>query len=427
MNTYFVRYTLIISTICLLFSGYNVSAKTFTINDVSYSNLASAGAWSSVGSTNIFKDGSVSIREMGSQKNYVFKDVEISSRDGNRVLLIAYTKVHRVGSQNVLTSDTTGLPYLYGYAMNRQGRILSYLQGRDMTHDFKNENKWDVSSGVFDVPYGTVKIRIFLKQAERRGTAKGNFEAWFYEPGVYVVARESDASFILNGYLNSISLIPNDIGKNVLIAATPTPQVSIASGNDACSPSGSVVLQTTFEHNTSIDSRFRFASLIPSWTYTPHDYYFNNVAASITHEAAYDGTSALRLLNPSYGFENGRERTSPSVTDEAVGYDVTNLFSSGEKYRVSMRVRVSAPAGAGVVPVMIAKETRSFYSAGEISQSYSTSIGSEWKCLYLDVRQEPRGYYGNAEQSVAEDVVLFFGGLPIDAKMYVDNVRITRL
>lgn len=404
------------------------SATTFTMAQAARPNLAGGGSWTSYGSPSILGDGRISLRESGLEKSYVWKDVSVAGRGGDTALFIAYTKAQRVDTRGTRTaSDITGMPYLYGYAMNGQDRILAYFQGQNMRHDAGNENVWDVSSGTFTLPNDTVKVRLFLKQAERRGTTKGDFEAWFYDPGVYVFDRSSDAQVAIDGYRAAASRIPTSSMTPTTPVIPPAP-TNPPSGSDACSPSGTLLLRTTFEQGLPIDTRFRFGALTPTWTYTVHDYVSGtSVSASIGGEAGYDGSSALRLLNPSYGFDNGRERTAPVVSDEAVGYDVTNLFAEGEKYRVSMRVRVAAPAGAGAVPVAISKETRQVRSSGEISQSYQTAVGNDWKCVYLDVRQGSRSYYSNVLQPVAEDVVLFFGGLPKDAKIYIDDARVTKL
>jgi hypothetical protein len=91
-----------------------------------------------------------------------------------------------------------------------------------------------------------------------------------------------------------------------------------------------------------------------------------------------------------------------------------------------MRMKFINDAGTSV-PVTLAKETRGTHAYAAITQSYSTTIGNEWKCVYLDLRQGPRSYLGSVLQPTAEDTVLFFGSIPKNTRLFVDDARVTRL
>jgi hypothetical protein len=47
--------------------------------------------------------------------------------------------------------------------------------------------------------------------------------------------------------------------------------------------------------------------------------------------------------------------------------------------------------------------------------------------VYLDLRQGPRSYLGSVLQPTAEDTVLFFGSIPKNTRLFVDDARVTRL
>lgn len=103
-------------------------------------------------------------------KGYFLQDVILpQDSDGKYALLIG-----RVSSERInVDGSITGLPYLHGYMMvdadPRGGRILSYLQGQQMTSSATKENEWVTAWGIFQVPAGSGAIRFFLNQAERRG------------------------------------------------------------------------------------------------------------------------------------------------------------------------------------------------------------------------------------------------------------------
>ncbi|MBI2485225.1 hypothetical protein HYW18_03710 [Candidatus Uhrbacteria bacterium] len=423
MKAFFVRVASIaVASTSLLAPA--IPALAISVESVaSRPNFAgSVGQWEVSGGPSVLSDGRVILRESGNQKMFLSRDVSLSDNDGNYAVFIAYTKAQRIDNRgNANAMDITGLPYLYGYLMDGT-RIRTYMQGQEMRHDAGTENVWAISYGVFSLPSGTDTARLFLKQAERRGSVKGNLEAWFYRPGFYVVDRPADALTVVEWYRSRLSDIPASLS-TVTSAPAPRPNPS----GDTCAPlNGELVLRTAFEPGVGIDARFRFGALISSWTSSVHDYSSGtSVANTLTSTQSYDGFQSLGLSNASYGQDNGRERTAPYLYDEAVGYDVTNLFSEGEWYRVSMRMKFIN--GGSSVPVTIAKETRGTQSYSAITQSYSTPVGSEWKCVYLDVRQGPRSLYGNVTQPTAEDVTLFFGNVPKSTRLFIDDARVTRL
>ncbi|MCK4762380.1 MAG: hypothetical protein KAW12_09305 [Candidatus Aminicenantes bacterium] len=97
--------------------------------------------------------------------------------------------------------DQTGLPYLYGYMLNRQNknRIDAYLQGDSMKHSLKQPDKWGLIHGVFQVPETGGGIRLFLQQADGK-YAQNDSAARFDEPGIYLFDSKEEAEEFVKNY-----------------------------------------------------------------------------------------------------------------------------------------------------------------------------------------------------------------------------------
>lgn len=130
---------------------------------------------------------------------YFIQDVNISSDAvGSYALLVARASTERVLTD---TDSITGLASLYGYMMDagepRGGRVLAYLQGQNMSPLNMPKNEWVTLSGIFQVPDGTGRIRIFLNQALAKGTPHNGSATRFDDVGVYLFPTKQDAqSFI---------------------------------------------------------------------------------------------------------------------------------------------------------------------------------------------------------------------------------------
>lgn len=150
--------------------------------------------------------GDVSV-EADSESNYYFiikyrgdiwQDVALQEGDAGRwALLISFSYSERINRDG----DQTGLPYLYGYMLNRadNNRIDVYLQGQNMMHSVAQPNKWGVIWGVFQVPNTSGGIRLFLQQADGAYAQDGS-AACFDEPGIYLFDSEEEAKNFAKEY-----------------------------------------------------------------------------------------------------------------------------------------------------------------------------------------------------------------------------------
>ena len=125
---------------------------------------------------------------------YFYQDVELPQQsDSKYVLLIGHGASERVNSDGSIT----GLPYLYGYMMEKgrpdQKEIRSYLQGQQMLGRSAFRDEWVKMAGIFKVPTGTTTIRFFLNQAERSGDPHNGSAARFDNLGLYLFATKEEA------------------------------------------------------------------------------------------------------------------------------------------------------------------------------------------------------------------------------------------
>ena len=160
-------------------------------------------SWNTIGSVER-ANGMVTLRETSRESAHAYQDFSVSQTSGNRLLLISYTRAESVRTGG----DITGLPYLYGYALNARGTILSYLQSPSLRHTAVSGN-WAVASQTFSLPRGTTSVRLFLKQASRRGTTKDGRAASFYAPGVFVSDSDRELISITEQYQRDLPSVSN--------------------------------------------------------------------------------------------------------------------------------------------------------------------------------------------------------------------------
>lgn len=157
-------------------------------------NILGSGNWNTNGSVSV-RGNTVTLTERGNESESAYKDVTVLGHAGDRAVFVAYTK-----AESVRANDITGLPVLYGYAMNANGKILAYLQGQNMIRTTAKSGAWTVNSGVFTIPAGTTKIRYFMNQAEKQGSAKYGDDAKFSMPGLYIAETARDAARVVSKY-----------------------------------------------------------------------------------------------------------------------------------------------------------------------------------------------------------------------------------
>ncbi len=178
----------------------SVSAQTVPFYGNILPRLSDSG-WTVSGAASVAKNGlTATIEETATKSGTIYTDISVKNTAKSYALLIAYTKAEDVRDNG----DITGLPYIYGYFMDKNGKILSYLQKENMRYSGTTDGVWDVSNGVFEMPAGTVKIRYFLKQGSRKGTVKDGRDATFAKPGVYLFDRGVQALDTITEYKNHL-------------------------------------------------------------------------------------------------------------------------------------------------------------------------------------------------------------------------------
>lgn len=147
--------------------------------------------WTTKGDTSVREDDEGNPYFLIRYSGDIWQDVTLQEEDTGRwALLISLSSSERINRDG----DQTGLPYLYGYLLNRvdSNRIDAYLQGQNMKHSVREPNKWAVIWGVFQVPETSGGIRLFLKQADGRYAQNGS-AACFDDPGIYLFDSEEEA------------------------------------------------------------------------------------------------------------------------------------------------------------------------------------------------------------------------------------------
>lgn len=181
----------------------SVSAHSLDTSDNQLPGLSSS-QWVKTGAASIASNGlTATIAETSTTSGSLYTDVSIKNTTKDYVLLIAYTKAEDVRSDG----DITGLPYIYGYFLDKNGQVISYLQKSSMRHAGTVDGEWNVSQGVFSIPDNAVKIRYFMKQASKKGTTKDGRDATFAKPGIYLVERATSALQIIENYKSHLGNI----------------------------------------------------------------------------------------------------------------------------------------------------------------------------------------------------------------------------
>lgn len=123
-----------------------------------------------------------------------FQDVELpESAGGQYAVFLGHGSSERINTEGIIT----GLPYLYGYMMEKgrpDGReIRDYLQGQKMLGRSEIRDQWMQMWGIFKVPKGTTTIRFFLNQALHKDSPHNGSAARFDNLGLYLFATKQEA------------------------------------------------------------------------------------------------------------------------------------------------------------------------------------------------------------------------------------------
>jgi ankyrin repeat protein len=116
---------------------------------------------------------------------------------GQFVLLIGRLSTQRINPNGAIT----GLPYLYGYLMNKDDkRINTYMQGGAMGYQGTAVDQWQTAWGIFSVPAGTGTVRFFLDQAQRANLPQNGSAALFDDLGLYLFPTRDQAQAAVETY-----------------------------------------------------------------------------------------------------------------------------------------------------------------------------------------------------------------------------------
>jgi len=167
----------------------NTSANDGTLN------------WHAYGAATVEKSSNGDWHFVVRNKGYFLQDVTLPEGSmGKYALLIGRVSSERINPDGAIT----GLPYLYGYMMERASQrgcvIKAYLQGRELLCRAGSENEWVPVWGIFCVPPGTGAIRFFLNQAEQKGVPQNGSAARFDDLGLYLFATEEEARAFVEAY-----------------------------------------------------------------------------------------------------------------------------------------------------------------------------------------------------------------------------------
>lgn len=157
-------------------------------------------SWREWGAVNV-NGATITLTERENEEEYAYQDIAVPQGGGKWAFLVAYGK-----AESVRRGDITGRPNIYGYAMDSNGRILSYLQRPNMMVSGRS-GTWEVLHGAFKLPAGTTSIRYFLQQAEQKGSAKYGDDATFYKPALYVVDTFATGRDLVNNYRFGLDLL----------------------------------------------------------------------------------------------------------------------------------------------------------------------------------------------------------------------------
>lgn len=155
-------------------------------------------SWTSTGSVSVAEDDeNVSFRTADrlDERAYLYQDVNIANAgSGNYLCLISTV------SSDPGTGTITELPYVYGYLLDRDEEIVTYLQEDTCLHDGSTDD-WLIVYGIFEVPDGARSARVVLKQAYQDGTPPAGADARFRDADIRVFGSLEEAERHVDVYL----------------------------------------------------------------------------------------------------------------------------------------------------------------------------------------------------------------------------------
>lgn len=171
----------------------NVSSK-------SNNNCWIIGKFNSFGDVNKSSNITFRIINTPKTKSYVVGQIGVKGTDGKYILFASKTRTTKVIENNI-----TGLPSLWGSALDKKGESLSYFQGDTMLFSAPRGVYDYVAYGVYKIPNDTNAVKFKFDQGLRSGFEFNGTPAWFRDSGIYVVDSPETAAKIVDRYNASLN------------------------------------------------------------------------------------------------------------------------------------------------------------------------------------------------------------------------------
>lgn len=158
---------------------------------------SSFNSWSTHGSPTVSSD---EVTLEGSQREWTYIDISTKDIDSAYVLIAAYAdKSDTRTSYSSWDRSRSGNPYIYGYYLDGNGKILRYLSGTSTKSTTRSDSDY-VVYGVFPTVRNTKTIRVFLKQSSVQNISNSGVNVSFMKPVLFEATSLSNATNLLNDY-----------------------------------------------------------------------------------------------------------------------------------------------------------------------------------------------------------------------------------
>jgi len=203
----------ILSLLSLILSAGPMAALASVSIDTSEKNFAPAvTSWTKYGKAEVLDNQVARLARSGNIDASFSVDTDVSNSDDYAVF-VSYTKAENPYPKlSNSTENISGLPYLYAYFFDKNGKIVEYFNQDSMSQHAEVGTAWQVTYGIAAIPNNSESMRLFLKQASRSGVTADGRAAWFYKPGLYFTDSWSEAQKIVDAYVNELSDVRNENG-----------------------------------------------------------------------------------------------------------------------------------------------------------------------------------------------------------------------
>lgn len=375
-------------------------------------------SWSTYGSPTV---SSNKLTIEGSQREWAYVDISARDIDSSYILIASYTDKSD-GRTSYSTSDRnrSGNPYLYAYYLDSSGKIQKYLTASDTKSTTRSDSDY-VVYGIFPTVSDTKTIRVFLKQSSVKNISNSGVNVSFMKPVLIESSSLNKATDILNAYAGqNVDLTYVNASTSTSSSSTSIGSTSTSTTTNCAGMSGNNVFKVGFESSESRDTALKFGSSLAAWVYGSHDYPATTSPYDKTTTAqSYAGSYSLGLSNVSYGYVNGEAATSPQLYDEALRYVTTGKLEKDAKYALSISAKYAQGSSSqSSVSFYLSQETGSDGS-GSVVNTKLVNASNSWTCLEYE-------FTNRESASTVQDLVMFFGNLPMGSALYIDEIQLIK-